>query len=51
MPKNKISDPITDQEIAFARLWVSVRNSPLEQVGIVCFKCPLIFSGHLLRVL
>ena len=23
---------------------------PLEQVGIVCFKCPLIFSGHLLRV-
>ena len=30
---------------------VSVRNSPLEEVGIVCFKCPLIFSGHLLRVL
>jgi hypothetical protein len=30
---------------------VSVRTSPLEQVGIVCFRCPLIFSGHLLRVL
>jgi len=33
-----------------ARSFVSVRSSPLEQLGIVCFKCPLIFSGHLLRV-
>ena len=26
-------------------------NSPLEELRRVCLKCPLIFSGHLLRVL
>jgi IclR family KDG regulon transcriptional repressor len=30
---------------------LSKRTKFPEPVGIVCFKCPLIFSGHLLRVL
>jgi hypothetical protein len=42
MPKNKVSDPITDQEIAFARLVLSgamTDRRAAEAVGLrVCVK-------------
>jgi hypothetical protein len=28
MPKNKVSDPITDQEMAFAKYWPASGKSP-----------------------